>query len=429
MAQQTLADLLKGVDFTSGSSAIKPLDNLTDLANQPTAEDALGGQLEKQADQYQANTPLTAVLKGLTAGAGGALKGKAAQQRAEKIEAIRQQYEYQMQLNQHAQDVEGKLKTLQAAGIEQAQNQAAIDTAALSAIQTGDAAGINDLVNGKPAMKAVLADTLPAGTTFSGIKVVDGNVVAVGTDAQGNMIFGSQAKPISAFLSPDGQKALQDWRKGEANIRKTEADTKAAEATAANGGMSGYQQTQLEEQRRNRLNTDIEQYGKMIDSTGLTDLGTALHGLNQVMSKYKATDDLPGIGVTGGMTPNIFVGEAGRELRQAAIAIGNNLIKARSGAAVSNQEAARLAQELGLDISGDTPKLIGTNEDSFRRGMANAENLFNAKQQAVRASFSPEAVAEYDRRRAALSAPVAVEQLDLSKMSDADLEAIARGGK
>jgi hypothetical protein len=94
-----------------------------------------------------------------------------------------------------------------------------------------------------------------------------------------------------------------------------------------------------------------------------------------------------------GILPSGLLSKEGRAVRQDVAQIRTQVLKAMSGAAVTEPEAARLYEQIGLYLGG-------SDEDVIRGlGMLNATQ--QARKQNIFSGAHPSAVEEYQRRRIA----------------------------
>ena len=117
--------------------------------------------------------------------------------------------------------------------------------------------------------------------------------------------------------------------------------------------------------------------------------------------------DIPGVGgisnvsgaslfgVNVGSPARLLLSEEGKNVRQLADNVKNALLKARSGGAVTDNEASRLTQELGQG-------LFSTDND-FRRGLKNIKDIFRDKVALIESGSDPDILADYRRQKGALT--------------------------
>lgn len=105
---------------------------------------------------------------------------------------------------------------------------------------------------------------------------------------------------------------------------------------------------------------------KLVDE-GVTDLEASIEQADQVVSKYfdpntgerrEGVDDIPGYGGLDNARPTLLLSQEGKEMRTFLASVRNKILKARSGAAVTNPEMARLSEELGTALGGTEEQMI-----------------------------------------------------------------------
>lgn len=146
----------------------------------------------------------------------------------------------------------------------------------------------------------------------------------------------------------------------------------------------------------NRIDKQLMNYAKQTDD--LAPLLESTRDLYTNMNSYGPEADLPGFGATG-LVPSMFISPQGKKLRQDVAAVGNAVIKARSGQAVSAQEAERLANELGYTIQGGVwnPYSYKSDEE-LRIGLGNVMRQLNTRMKNLGTVLSPDALQEYGAR-------------------------------
>lgn len=92
-------------------------------------------------------------------------------------------------------------------------------------------------------------------------------------------------------------------------------------------------------------------YSEKVDKAGLGELVGSFTDLRNKIDGY-AGKDIPGTGLTAG-SPDWLLSNDGSDVRQSVFNVANSVIKARSGGAVTPQEADRLMTELGVYFSAD----------------------------------------------------------------------------
>lgn len=143
-----------------------------------------------------------------------------------------------------------------------------------------------------------------------------------------------------------------------------------------------------ERKKTERTNRDVQGLSKRLEDSGLNELGVAARTvLGNV--KLDSKEDIPGVGATGFM-PRMFLSSDGKNVRQSVDALQNIVLKARSGGAVTPQEATRMLNELGYGATRSDAEL--------RVGIRNVLSQLNAKKQGILAGFDDSARGEYKAR-------------------------------
>lgn len=157
----------------------------------------------------------------------------------------------------------------------------------------------------------------------------------------------------------------------------------------------------MDSRRTESIDKQITNYAKQTED--LAPLLESTQSLFGNLSSYGLEDDLPGFGATG-MAPSWMLSSEGKKLRQDVSSVGNAIIKARSGQAVSNQEAERLANELGYSIQGNVLNpLAHKSDEELRIGIGNIMRQLDAKLKNVGTVLTPEALEEYKSRGGPMS--------------------------
>lgn len=99
------------------------------------------------------------------------------------------------------------------------------------------------------------------------------------------------------------------------------------------------------------------------------------------------TDDIPGAGATG-FLPKPLLSKEGAEIKTNVKGLVNQLLKIRSGSAVTPQEAARVAEEIG-SASTDRDLMLG---------LSRLKQLMALRTGAVLAGHAPETVSQFEQR-------------------------------
>lgn len=197
---------------------------------------------------------------------------------------------------------------------------------------------------------------------------------------------------MMAQMEEQKRKASEPMKVGAG---ETLYDPKTGQAvyTSPNKGLTDYQMMMMQnmqdkkvDQRNKDLQGQSERYSKQLESTGLSELVNAADLAN---AGIPASGDIPGYGSIAGAMPDWAVSQAGRDTRQSISQLKNAILKARSGGAVTPQEAERMNTELGEGL--------GRTDDQLRTGIGNVTQMLNDKLQNTGAGYDPEAIALYQQ--------------------------------
>lgn len=144
---------------------------------------------------------------------------------------------------------------------------------------------------------------------------------------------------------------------------------------------------------------DARRLGFKLTDEGITDLESAIEHADEVLGKYfdvntgervKGSSNIPGVGFGVNALPDAVAGDDGREVRNRLAAVRNLILKARSGATVTEPEMTRLAQELGLGA--------GVTEQELIDAYVNLRKRTSTVKSGIYAGFAPEVQDTYDQR-------------------------------
>jgi hypothetical protein len=143
-----------------------------------------------------------------------------------------------------------------------------------------------------------------------------------------------------------------------------------------------------DEKRRKETDHNVQTLSKRLTDGGLAELGTVG---KDILSKINldSEDDIPGAGMTG-FLPDFLVSQEGKDVRQSVGALRNIILKARSGGAVTPQEAARFEEELGIGAKRTDAQL--------RTGLKSVLGQLNAKKKGLLAGFDDSTRNEFSNR-------------------------------
>jgi hypothetical protein len=140
--------------------------------------------------------------------------------------------------------------------------------------------------------------------------------------------------------------------------------------------------------KEKEIDMATERFSITLESTGLSELIGAAKRAKTAVEAEKG--DIPGYGVVVGGFPDFAVSSEGKSIRQEISGLQNAILKARSGGAVTPQEADRMMTELGAGLGRDDALL--------RKGISNVTNMLADKVQNAKAGFQPEVIERYKER-------------------------------
>jgi len=196
-----------------------------------------------------------------------------------------------------------------------------------------------------------------------------------------------------------GLKEKQDQRKmmldqyGAAN---TYRDSALSETMRHNKAMEDYYRNRETAQSRmvqKDFDTNVRRLSEKMTQMGIPELQYDVGRINESLKPYIDDPDknIPGIGQTG-MAPNMWVSDEGINIRQGLAAVRNKLLKVRSGAAVTDPEMARFAQELITTMDTiSTDRELRLTWPQVAAGIAQIEN-------GIVAGYDPEVVQTFRSR-------------------------------
>jgi hypothetical protein len=113
----------------------------------------------------------------------------------------------------------------------------------------------------------------------------------------------------------------------------------------------------------------------------------AAERFDQTMKRYPAGTDIPGIGAGENFIPTMFQGPEAQLVRSDLSGIANQLLRAQSGAAVTDPEFRRFLEGLATGR--------GVSEEVFRKRWPQVQSEINAMRDSLYAGYDPEVVQEY----------------------------------
>lgn len=230
-----------------------------------------------------------------------------------------------------------------------------------------------------------------------------GRLLATQSEAESDRREDRANREAAARIRADEKADERAWRE---QVHKDLQDYRYRQGAGGGGGLTPYQQESL--RRRDeaqaaakdaRLNADVLKYGA--DLAGVSELQAGIEQADRALAPHLAKGgDIPGVG--GWANSPGFIGtvaaklEGGSDVRNALAPVRNLILKARSGGAVTPQEADRLLNEFG--------QVMGANDADFVRAWSNFKSRHGALLNGIAAKYSTEAVDEYNRRAAAREA-------------------------
>lgn len=267
-----------------------PFSTMAGVAAAPTAADQSAQNLMDIAGGFQANTPLAALLKGITQGVGMTKKDQAAAKRDELNQRIQQLADWQVTNQQRQQEIEDMAQ----AHVYAQQKQGAFVDGMTSVLNGGDPQPVIDVMNGDPSMARTVSRQFgaPADSKLVDLQVTkDRNqqqqLVGIFTDASGNKftapsqieaskVLSAVAQPLldqraadAATKSIEVQKTLSEINKNNAGAAKDAADAK----NVADGGMTPNQRVQAEMKLADDYRTATKNFTQL--SSGYNQIKTA----------------------------------------------------------------------------------------------------------------------------------------------------------
>lgn len=137
----------------------------------------------------------------------------------------------------------------------------------------------------------------------------------------------------------------------------------------------------------------VSELSSRIEKSGLSDLDPVIANLQKVVPQE---GDVAGVGQTA-LAPDFLISQEGKDVRQAVASLRNIILKARSGGAVTPQEADRMLEEIGTGP--------GKNDDQLRRGLVNVSNQLASRKQNILAGYTKETQGEFASRGGNLALP------------------------
>lgn len=144
----------------------------------------------------------------------------------------------------------------------------------------------------------------------------------------------------------------------------------------------------------------VERLSKQLESTGIPALEQSFANFEKTVAPYiEKGVDIPGMGRATNVLPAAALSDEGKTVRQSLASIRNQVLRARSGAAVTAPEQARVYEEIGT--------LLGGSDEQVMQGLAMLKETMNAQKTNALSGYGDAEIAEYERRRGGRKAPAA----------------------
>lgn len=192
--------------------------------------------------------------------------------------------------------------------------------------------------------------------------------------------------------------AMQDAP--EQYVKATEEGAKnSATAAAAQAEESRFQRGQAATENRD-IRSSKEDLSKQRNTLGIPSLVKSFKEVDALIpggiDGYKPGTPIPGVSGADSNVPMNWNSPSGIKMKQAAEGVKNQILKLRSGGAVSDGEATRLLTELGMKSAigeggGWTAIFKGTpSANTFANGMKSAREKIKAVEENFARGYSPE---------------------------------------
>ena len=133
------------------------------------------------------------------------------------------------------------------------------------------------------------------------------------------------------------------------------------------------------------VNESVRKISDAVSKTGITEVYKSLQNLDQTIpGGIDGKEDIPGVGGLSN-APDFLLSSEGKKVRLYVAGVRNSILKARSGGAVTPEEADRLLEELGLGIT--------KTDEQLRIGLRNVRDTLKSKIQNIENGATEEAVA------------------------------------
>lgn len=161
------------------------------------------------------------------------------------------------------------------------------------------------------------------------------------------------------------------------------------QSSAARGARAAAAQEKVDDRKDKEFDDRIQKFSVTLEKAGVPEFQEALGIAEARLNKHKL-GALPGYGRILGALPGAALTDEGQMSRSDMQAAANIILKARSGAAVTDSEQRRFLTELA---SG-----AGMSEEALRSGWKNVRKLFDSKRGGLLAGVDDDILSEYNSR-------------------------------
>lgn len=226
--------------------------------------------------------------------------------------------------------------------------------------------------------------------------MADGQFAANPTYLQERLESRAQQRGLAAARAEE-QRLLQQQRlEAQALEAQRNRELRALLAGQSNearrllAGIAAGNRTEKEEEKvAAGLDKNVQRLSQNIEKAGAAEFSEALSIALGTLANYEGKD-IPGYGRLEGALPNAVLSTDAQTTRANMQQAANILLKARSGAAVTNSEMERFLREVGSGAWMD--------EETLRRGWANVEKTFGARLNNIVSGFDKQTRDEYVAR-------------------------------
>lgn len=190
----------------------------------------------------------------------------------------------------------------------------------------------------------------------------------------------AQAERLAAQQQMQADRLAAQSR--ENGLYRTLASVAQANREAATAAKAEAKGAAAADKSSKELDKYVDKYKTDLEKTAIPQFDEALSVAEAVLTKYPAGKDIPGFGRFDGMLHNALLSTDGQMARSDMQAAANVLLKARSGAAVTDGEAKRFLLEIA---SG-----AGMSEVALRNGWKHVRGIFEKQKQNITSGYAPE---------------------------------------